>query len=67
MGHPYPSDVSDAERMLLEPFLIDRNAPRGRCETLEFARRSFNAIRHLLKTDCQWRMLPKAVSPHAPR
>jgi transposase len=55
MECPYPSDVSDAERTLLEPFLIDRNAPRkrGRCETPEFARRSFNAIRHLLKTGCQ--------------
>lgn len=49
------------EWALLEPFFIDRSAPRkrGRSETPEFARRSYNAIRHLLKTGCQWRMLPK--------
>jgi transposase len=46
---------------LLAPFFIDRNAPRmrGFSETPEFARPSFNAIGYLLKTGCQWRMLPK--------
>ena len=60
MERHYPSDVSDAEWALLEPFFINRNAPRkrGRSETPEFARPSFNAIRYLLKTSCQWRMLP---------
>ena len=61
MERHYPSDVSDAEWALLEPFFINSAAPRkrGRCETSESARRSFNAVRYLLKTGCQWRMLPK--------
>lgn len=61
MERQYPSDVSDAEWALLEPFFIDSTAPRkrGRIETSESARRCFNAVRYLLKTGCQWRMLPK--------
>lgn len=61
MKRDYPSDVSDAEWALLEPFFIHRDAPRkrGRPQTAESARRSFNAMRYLLKTGCQWRMLPK--------
>lgn len=65
MERHYPSDVSDAEWALLEPFIIDPVAPRkrGRCETPELARRSLNAMRYLLKTGCQWRMLPKEYPP----
>jgi putative transposase len=65
MERDYPSDVSDAEWALLEPFFIDSAAPpkRGRCETSRSARRSFNAIRYVLKTGCQWRMLPKEYPP----
>ncbi len=61
MDRHYPSDVSDAKRALLEPFFINSAAPRkrGRCETSESARRSFNPVRYPLKTGCQWRMLPK--------
>lgn len=65
MERDYPSDVSDAEWALLEPFFIER-APsprRGRVETAASARRSFNAMRYLLKTGCQWRMLPKEYPP----
>jgi putative transposase len=65
MERHYPSDVSDAEWALLEPFFINSAAPpkRGRRETGDSARRSFNAIRYLLKTGCQWRMLPKEYPP----
>lgn len=61
MERHYPSDVSDAEWALLEAFFIACDAPprRGRPQTAESARRSFNAIRYLLKTGCQWRMLPR--------
>jgi transposase len=50
---------------LLEPFIIKPTAPRkrGRCETPELAQRSLNAMRYLLKTGCQWRMLPKVYPP----
>jgi putative transposase len=65
MERHYPSDVSDAEWALLEVFFIDPAAPRkrGRRESSASARRSFNAIRYLLKTGCQWRMLPKEYPP----
>ena len=65
MKRHYSSDVSDAEWALLEPFFMAREGPRGRgrIETPEGARRSFNAIRYLLKTGCQWRMLPKEYPP----
>ena len=65
MERHYPSDVSDAEWALLEPFIIDPKAPRkrGRRATPDLARRSLNAMRYLLKTGCQWRMLPKEYPP----
>ena len=65
MERDYPSDVSDAEWALLEPFIIDPTAARkrGRRETPALARRSLNAMRYLLKTGCQWRMLPKEDPP----
>ena len=65
MERHYPSDVSDAEWALLEPFFINSIVPRkrGRCETSESARHFFNAVRYLLKTGCQWRMLPKEYPP----
>lgn len=67
MDHHYPSDVTDAEWALLEPFIIDPNAPRkrGKRETPELARRSLNAMRYVLKTGCQWRMLPKEYPPRS--
>lgn len=66
MERQYPRDVSDAEWALLEPFFINNSAPprRGRRETADSARRSFNAIRNVLKSGCQWRMLP---NEHPPR
>ncbi len=65
MERHYPSDVSDAEWALLEPYIIDPQAPRkrGRRETPQLARRSLNAMRYLLKTGCQWRKLPKEYPP----
>ena len=57
--------MSEAEWALLEPFTIDPTAARkrGRRETPALARRSLNAMRYLLKTACQWRMLPKEDPP----
>src|ERR1700712_3924218 len=60
MKRVYPSDVSDAEWALLEAFFVSQGPlRRGRPQRAESARRSLNAIRYLLKTGCQWRMLPK--------
>ena len=50
----YPTDVTDAEWKLLEPFFFPPGARRraGRVETPEGVRACFNAIRYLLKTGC---------------
>ena len=61
----YPTDVSDEEWTLLEPFFLPLGAPRkaGRVETPATVRACYNAIRYLLKTGCQWRMLPSEFPP----
>jgi len=52
----YPSDVSDAEWEFLLPYLtlMREDAPQRTHEM----RQVFNAIRYVVKTGCQWRMLP---------
>jgi len=53
---PYPSDVSDAEWEFLLPYLtlMREDAPQRSHELREV----FNALRYVVKTGCQWRMLP---------
>jgi putative transposase len=57
MERSYPSDLTDAEWKRIEPifdrFRFDRHDPR---ELL-------NAVFYLLKSGCQWRMLPKEFPP----
>ena len=48
----YPSNITDSQWMLLQGILIDN---RKRKHSL---RDIFNAIFYLVKTGCQWRMLP---------
>ena len=50
----YPTDVTDAQWQRIEKFLP--NANRKRKHDL---RQVWNAITYVLKTSCQWRMLPK--------
>ena len=52
----YPSDVSDAEWEFLLPYLtlMRTDAPQRSHDMREV----FNAIRYVVKTGCQWRMLP---------
>jgi transposase len=52
----YPSDVSDAEWTFLLPYLtlMRPDAPQRAHDLREV----FNAIRYVVKTGCQWRMLP---------
>ena len=52
MNH-YPTNLSDSQWLLLEGILNDN---RKRKHSL---RDIFNAIFYLLKTGCQWRMLPR--------
>ena len=56
MRKPYPTDLSDAEWKYLKPHLPAPNGHgRPRIHSL---REILNAIFYLLKSGCQWRMLP---------
>jgi transposase len=52
----YPSDVTDAEWEFLLPYvtLMREDTPQRSTDMREV----FNAIRYVVKTGCQWRMLP---------
>ncbi len=57
----YPSDLSDEDWALVEPFIP--SAKRGgRRRTVE-AREVLNGILYVLSTGCQWRALPKDLPP----
>jgi putative transposase len=53
----YPSDLSDARWEVLEP-LLERRNPVGRKRGSDM-RQIINAINYLLRTGCQWRLLPR--------
>lgn len=58
---PYPSDVSDAEWEFLAPYLtlMREDAPQR-----EYALRDvFDAVRYVVRTGCQWDMLPHDLPP----
>jgi transposase len=58
---PYPSDVSDAEWEFLAPYLtlMRDDAPQR-----EYPLRAvFDAVRYVVKTGCQWDMLPHDLPP----
>jgi putative transposase len=57
----YPSDLSDEEWRLLEPHLP---APKRRGRPrLHSPRQIVNAVFYVLKSGCQWRMLPREFPP----
>jgi putative transposase len=53
----YPSDLTDAEWMMLAP-LLPPPKRLGRPATIE-RREVVNAILYVLRTGCQWRYLPE--------
>jgi len=53
----YASDLTDGEWVILEP-LLPAAKPGGRPRRINL-REVLNGIFYLLKTGCQWRMLPK--------
>jgi putative transposase len=56
MRKPYPTDLSDKEWEYIEPHIP---APKGHGRPrLHSLREILNAIFYLLKTGCQWRLLP---------
>ena len=58
----YPSDVTDAEWVIVAP-MIPPASTGGRSRTTDM-REVFNAVRYIDRTGCQWRMLPKGFPPH---
>ena len=58
--HNYPSDLTDPQWALIEPFLPVY--PGGRPRTTNL-RDVVDAILYILRTGCQWRYLPKDFPP----
>ena len=57
----YPTDLSDDEWLLLEPYLP---APKRRGRPrLHSPRENLDAVFYVFKSGCQWRMLPKDFPP----
>jgi putative transposase len=62
MEHPaYPTDLTDAQWQVVEP-LLPPPKPGGRTRSVDL-RWVLNAIFYLLRTGCQWRMLPRDFQP----
>ena len=58
---PYPSDLTAAEWAILEPLLPP--AKRGGRPRTVAMRQVLNAIFYVLKSGCQWDMLPRDFPP----
>jgi transposase len=56
----YPSDITDAQWALIEPHLPVYPGGRPRTTSL---RAVVNAIFYILRTECQWRYLPRDFPP----
>src|SRR5438270_13869545 len=59
--HAYPTDLSDAEFTLVEPHLPPANQ-RGRPRR-HAQREILDAIWYVVRTGCQWRLLPREFPP----
>lgn len=62
-GFRYPSDMSDAEWMLVAPFIPP--ARRGGRRRSFDVRAVLDAIFYVLATGCQWQTLPKDLPPES--
>ena len=62
-GLRYPSDLTDAEWALVEPFIPP--ARRGGRQRTVDVREVLNGILYVLATGCQWRALPKDLPPES--
>lgn len=61
----YPTDLKKSQWELLSPYLVKplpEKARRGRPAKQDF-RREVDAILYVVKTGCQWRMLPNEFPP----
>jgi transposase len=62
-GLRYPSDLTDAEWALVEPLVPP--AKRGGRRREIVVRDVLNGVMYILSTACQWRALPKDLSPRS--
>ena len=60
---PYPSDVSDEEWTLIQPYL--ELLPEASGQRRHDVREVFNALRYVVRSGGQWRMLPHDFPPWA--
>lgn len=61
----YPSDLSEEQWLILKPYVVKplpTVARKGRPPKQDF-RTEINAMLYVLKSGCQWRMLPKDFPP----
>jgi len=59
--NPYPTDLTEEQWKLVEPFLPDAKAG-GRPRKTDL-REVLNALFYLVRSGCQWRMLPHELPP----
>ena len=62
MSQRYPTDLTDAEWTMVAPF-IPAAQPGGRPRTTDM-REVVNATFYILRSGCQWRMLPQEFPPY---
>ena len=62
-GLRYPSDLTDEEWALVEPFIPP--AKRGGRKRTVDVREVLNGIFYILATGCQWRAMPKDLPPRS--
>jgi putative transposase len=58
---PSPTDLSERDWAILAP-LLPPAKPGGRPHTVDL-RRILNGICYILRSGCQWRLLPRAYGP----
>ncbi len=58
----YPTDVKDEEWRLIAP-LLPKQAKTGRPRKTDL-RAVINALRYMLRSGCEWRMLPNDFPPY---
>jgi putative transposase len=61
MSTAYDTDLTDEQWKIIKP-MIPAPKPGGRPRTVDL-RRTVNGILYLVRTGCQWRMLPKEFGP----
>ena len=59
---PYPSDLTDAQWKIVKPLLPGAKTG-GRPRTTD-EREALNGVFYVLKSGCDWRMLPHDLPPH---